>query len=97
MPDARPSKYRGCLIVRILPSIIIILGIVVPPVIAHAIAGWSGIVGLYLAAFAWIAWLAWGAPLDEMFPDSPPPGRSEDRTVSGESEINATAAHRGER
>src|SRR3546814_12682578 len=55
---------------RALPPIIIILsGIITPPVIAFAVAGWAGVVGLYLAACAWIAWLAWGAPItDELFP-----------------------------
>jgi|GEM_PF-2684859 len=55
---------------RALPPIIIILsGIITPPVIAFVVAGWAGVVGLYLAACAWIAWLAWGAPImDELFP-----------------------------
>jgi len=91
---------------RALPPIIIILsGIIAPPVIAFAVAGWAGVVGLYLAACVWIAWLAWGAPImDELFPSEDvgaAPRGPEDRTVEGEGcgqpEINATITHGRER
>lgn len=91
---------------RALPPIIIILsGIITPPVIAFAVAGWAGVVGLYLAACAWIAWLAWGAPImDELFPPEDvgtAPRGPENRTVEGvgrdQPEIKATITHEGER
>lgn len=90
---------------RLIPAIIIIGGgIIIPPMAAYAFAGWPGVAALYAAGLAWLAYLAWGAPiLDELFPpeDRLPARCPEARPVEGvgrsQSEITATATHKGER
>lgn len=72
---------------RIVPPIIIILGgIIVPPVVAYAFAGWFGVAALYAACLAWLAYLAWGAPImEELFPpeDRLPARGGKQKPVSG--------------